>query len=135
MCSRKIKYTHQVYVVIPSDFLHAAADEVEAEETANGLLDAAENDYYGDRSPMRAMNKRGPNSLLLPIIDNDAGFESQVQQPQPQQQEFGLGSHIFNRRGRLDVKKPGPFYPNSANNFFLDKVVTWQRHATSSYPV
>ncbi len=34
----------------------------------------------------------------------------------------GLGSNIFNRRERLDVKKPGPFYQNSANNFFLDKV-------------
>ena len=34
----------------------------------------------------------------------------------------GLGSRIFNRNERLDVKKPGPFYKNSANNFFLDKV-------------
>ena len=29
---------------------------------------------------------------------------------------------IFDRRERLDVKKPGPFYANSQNNFFLDKV-------------
>ena len=29
---------------------------------------------------------------------------------------------LFNRRERLDVKKPGPFYTNSPNNFFLDKV-------------
>ena len=36
--------------------------------------------------------------------------------------QLGLGSIIFNRRGRLDVKKPGPFYPKSANNFFFDKV-------------
>ena len=34
----------------------------------------------------------------------------------------GLESGIFNRNERLDVKKPGPFFPNSANNFFLDKV-------------
>ncbi len=34
----------------------------------------------------------------------------------------GLGSNIFNRNERLDVKKPGPFFKNSANNFFLDKV-------------
>lgn len=31
---------------------------------------------------------------------------------------------LFNRRERLDVKKPGPFYTNSPNNFFLDKVST-----------
>ena len=30
---------------------------------------------------------------------------------------------IFDRRERLDVKKPGPFYANSQNNFFLDKVL------------
>ena len=36
--------------------------------------------------------------------------------------EGGLGSNIFNRNERLDVKKPGPFFKNSANNFFLDKV-------------
>lgn len=35
----------------------------------------------------------------------------------------GLGSRIFNRNERLDVKKPGPFYKNSANNFFLDKLL------------
>jgi len=30
---------------------------------------------------------------------------------------------IFDRRERLDVKKPGPFYANSQNNFFLDKLL------------
>jgi len=30
---------------------------------------------------------------------------------------------LFNRRERLDVKKPGPFYTNSPNNFFLDKLL------------
>jgi len=29
---------------------------------------------------------------------------------------------VFNRHGRLDVKKPGPFFPNSPNNFYLDKL-------------
>ena len=36
--------------------------------------------------------------------------------------ENELANLIFNRKGRLDVKKPGPFFPNSANNFFLNKV-------------
>lgn len=30
---------------------------------------------------------------------------------------------VFDRRERLDVKKPGPFFTNSPNNFFLDKLV------------
>lgn len=30
---------------------------------------------------------------------------------------------VFDRRGRLDVKKPGPFFTNSPNNFFLDKLL------------
>ena len=29
---------------------------------------------------------------------------------------------VFDRRERLDVKKPGPFFTNSPNNFFLDKL-------------
>jgi len=31
---------------------------------------------------------------------------------------------IFDRRERLDVKKPGPFFANSQNNFFLNKLLT-----------
>lgn len=30
---------------------------------------------------------------------------------------------IFSRNERFDVKKPGPFFPNSANNFFLNKII------------
>jgi len=30
---------------------------------------------------------------------------------------------VFDRHERLDVKKPGPFYINSPNNFFLDKLL------------
>jgi len=30
---------------------------------------------------------------------------------------------VFDRRERLDVKKPGPFYSNSQNNFFIDKLL------------
>merc|ERR1712130_971096 len=30
---------------------------------------------------------------------------------------------VFDRRERLDVKKPGPFFAHSPNNFFLDKLL------------
>ena len=33
--------------------------------------------------------------------------------------ENSLGSFTFNRKERLDVKKPGPFFRNSENNFFF----------------
>ena len=38
--------------------------------------------------------------------------------------ENSLGSFTFNRKERLDVKKPGPFFRNSENNFFFNKVIT-----------
>jgi len=31
---------------------------------------------------------------------------------------------VFDRRERLDVKKPGPFFANSQNNFFLNKLLS-----------
>jgi len=34
-----------------------------------------------------------------------------------------LLQNVFDRRERLDVKKPGPFFTNSQNNFFLDKLL------------
>lgn len=34
------------------------------------------------------------------------------------------GGYIFSRNERFDVKKPGPFFPNSANNFFLNKIIS-----------
>ena len=37
--------------------------------------------------------------------------------------ENSLGSFTFNRKERLDVKKPGPFFRNSENNFFFNKVI------------
>merc|ERR1712136_281139 len=37
--------------------------------------------------------------------------------------ENALGSFTFNRKERLDVKKPGPFFPNSENNFFFKKLL------------
>merc|ERR1712136_373778 len=37
--------------------------------------------------------------------------------------ENALGSFTFNRKERLDVKKPGPFFPNSENNFSFKKLL------------
>ncbi|XP_023329697.1 receptor-type tyrosine-protein phosphatase N2 isoform X1 [Eurytemora carolleeae] len=38
---------------------------------------------------------------------------------------------IFDRRERLDVKKPGPFFANSQNNFFLDKLLRLEENTGS----
>ena len=40
---------------------------------------------------------------------------------------------VFNRMERLDVKKPGPFYSNSPNNFYLDKVSSCEKLILSNY--
>jgi len=37
---------------------------------------------------------------------------------------------IFDRKERLDVKKPGPFFANSQNNFFLDKLLNFNDEPT-----
>ena len=49
---------------------------------------------------------------LADITENDSENDN----------ENALGSFTFNRKERLDVKKPGPFFPNSENNFFFKKV-------------
>jgi receptor-type tyrosine-protein phosphatase N len=48
--------------------------------------------------------------------DNDDAIYYGIDQPPPIET-------IFDRRERLDVKKPGPFFANSQNNFFLDKLL------------
>jgi hypothetical protein len=41
--------------------------------------------------------------------------------------ETAPAESLFDRRERLDVKKPGPFFTNSQNNFFLDKVRSFEK--------
>lgn len=47
--------------------------------------------------------------------DNDILYYNPNNEPIPVES-------VFNRHERLDVKKPGPFFPNSQNNFYLDKI-------------
>lgn len=62
---------------------------------------------------------------------NEVEIDMQDDSDLPGSQEFFIiptgrddsGLTIFSRNERYDVKKPGPFYPNSANNFFLNKVL------------
>merc|ERR1719412_627212 len=46
--------------------------------------------------------------------------------------ENSLGSLTFNRKERLDVKKPGPFFPNSENNFFFKKLLELEDEKTEN---
>ena len=62
-----------------------------------------------------------PNSKDFDEIEDDYGGS-----------ENELANLIFNRKGRLDVKKPGPFFPGSANNFFLNKVKSMREIALTS---
>ena len=38
---------------------------------------------------------------------------------------------LFNRKERMDVKKPGPFFEASPNNFYLDKIVSEEENEGS----
>jgi receptor-type tyrosine-protein phosphatase N len=40
-------------------------------------------------------------------------------------------SMLFNRKERMDVKKPGPFFEASPNNFYLDKIVSEEENEGS----
>lgn len=39
-------------------------------------------------------------------------------------------SMLFNRKERMDVKKPGPFFEASPNNFYLDKIISEENEAS-----
>jgi hypothetical protein len=69
----------------------------------------------------------GENGDLLVFVPRDSasvpdGEDNEGEGEEVVLADSGLESNIFNRHERLDVKKPGPFFKNSANNFFLDKV-------------
>ena len=67
--------------------------------------------------------------MLEPMLD-DEDTTRQVQMGQVETlnsdfdnlQDFDYDDRIFDRRGRIDVKKPGPFFESSPNNFYLDKL-------------
>merc|ERR1712110_487287 len=40
-------------------------------------------------------------------------------------------SMLFNRKERMDVKKPGPFFEASPNNFYLDKIISEEENEAS----
>ena len=70
------------------------------------MLQDGENDSEEDEE------SNYPSDSLVDVSDEDD--ENDNANP--------LGSFTFNRKERLDVKKPGPFFPNSENNFFFKKV-------------
>jgi len=62
----------------------------------------------------------GKDDELNYALENLADVEENEQE---NGNENALGSFTFNRKERLDVKKPGPFFPNSENNFFIKKLL------------
>jgi len=57
-----------------------------------------------------------------PSASNDDDDDDDVLYYNPDNEPIPVES-VFDRRERLDVKKPGPFFTNSPNNFFLDKLL------------
>jgi len=78
------------------------------DKDTSGLYMNADGDDYDEEEAMA--NKDSEQHLSEPGEDE-------------QDNQSGLGSFMFNRKERLDVKKPGPFFPNSGNNFFFEKLL------------
>ena len=62
-----------------------------------------------------------PNYDFDYIDDSENKDDNDILYYNPDNEPIPVES-VFNRHERLDVKKPGPFYPNSPNNFYLDKI-------------
>jgi len=80
-------------------------DFADSEDTENGDTEDSKEDKdvaYEDVSPAE-------ESMAYYDDDQDSQMET-----------------VFDRRERLDVKKPGPFFKNSQNNFFLDKLLSME---------
>merc|ERR1719232_101530 len=72
--------------------------------------------YHQPRTNIR--QRRTDKDTLMNILYSD---DDDILYYNPDNEPLEVES-VFNRRERLDVKKPGPFYANSPNNFYLDKL-------------
>merc|ERR1711936_310150 len=111
----KPKDKRQVIQDTPTSFMQDIYSTEEDEDDSEDAKDISNFDFdYEDSSAA----KDGDNDDIL-YYNNDNGepmFYNNNNDPIPVES-------VFDRRERLDVKKPGPFYAHSPNNFFLDKLL------------
>jgi len=89
------------------------------ERHVNGLdLDQIYDDTEEKEDDVSNYDFDYPDSMPDPDdgSEDDIFYYSSETDPEPMES-------VFDRKERLDVKKPGPFFTNSHNNFFIDKLV------------
>lgn len=76
-------------------------------------------------------NYDNPEELVAYNNDKNGDSEGQTEQELEFIHPEADYSLLFNRKQRVDVKKPGPFFEASHNNFYLDKISEVDDHETS----
>merc|ERR1711936_272425 len=109
------KKKRQVIQPTPTFFTQALYPTDEYNDDPEDARDVSNYDF--DCEDSSAAKDEDNDDILY--YNNDSGepmFFNNKNEPIPVES-------VFDRRERLDVKKPGPFFANSPNNFFLDKLV------------
>jgi receptor-type tyrosine-protein phosphatase N len=101
-------------------FLIRAEPDIGGEEEYDGSNGADDDDTFFEDAQLMA-NPLTTDGISYIVDSKDIGNS--------------LAHKLFNRNERLDVKKPGPFFPNSANNFFLDKLIRTSAEKVEASPL
>jgi len=114
------KNKRQVIQDIPQSFMQDIystedKDEDDDESDSEDAKDISNYDFdYEDSSA--AKDEDDDDILYYNGESGEPMFYNKKNEPVPVES-------VFDRRERLDVKKPGPFFAHSPNNFFLDKLL------------
>merc|ERR1719193_1640355 len=107
----------QVIQDIPHSFMQDiySGDDDEDESDSEDAKDISNYDFdYEDSSAVK--DDDDDDILYYNGESGEPMFYNKKNEPVPVES-------VFDRRERLDVKKPGPFFAHSPNNFFLDKLL------------
>merc|ERR1712088_1172116 len=112
------KNKRQVIQDIPHSFMQDIYSGEEDEDDESDSDDAKDISNYDFDYEDSSAAKDDDNDDIV-YYNNESGepmFFNNKNEPIPVES-------VFDRRERLDVKKPGPFFAHSPNNFFLDKLL------------
>jgi len=141
-----------LYKTQPEDFDDAYPESRELSDLTDADIGAEDTDWQDDANSIEDMDqvdKRqddkgatmqdiyatdNTDTQEAPVYDFDyddssADIPDDLVYYNPDTEPLSVES-VFDRRERLDVKKPGPFFTNSPNNFFLDKLIPEEKPKT-----
>jgi len=141
-----------LYKTQPEDFDDAYPESRELSDLTDADIGAEDTDWQDDANSIEDMDQvdkrqddKGATMQDIYATDNTDNQEAPVYDfdyddssadipddlvyYNPDTEPLSVES-VFDRRERLDVKKPGPFFTNSPNNFFLDKLIPEEKPKT-----